>query len=156
MTPHRHELSGEEWAVLKPLLPRRRNGGRRNHVCLRDRYQVSGLVRPLSHHSARKLSDAPAEDMAFLIRRYFPGQAPPAQPVSDNDRYLPRKAIAAIFCFRPRSVDDGMMIKCHGVPLQCMHFSTAGLPDDLHGLLTQPVFQATNQAIIQAQAPMLG
>ena len=31
MTPHRHGLSDEEWAVLEPLLPRRRNGGRHNH-----------------------------------------------------------------------------------------------------------------------------
>ncbi len=52
------------------------------------------------------LSDASTEDIAFLIQRYFPGQEPPSQQVSDNDRYLPRKAIAALFCFRLWSDDD--------------------------------------------------
>jgi len=52
------------------------------------------------------LSDAPTEGIVFLIQRYFPGQAPPTQQVSDNDRYRPRKAIAALFCFRLWSDDD--------------------------------------------------
>jgi TnpA family transposase len=52
------------------------------------------------------LSDAPKEDIAFLLQRYFPGQTLPTQQVSDNDRYLPRKAIAALFSFRLWSVDD--------------------------------------------------
>src|ERR1700674_5214205 len=37
------------------------------------------------------LNDSPTEDMAFLMQRYFPGQALPIQQVSDNDRYRPRK-----------------------------------------------------------------
>ncbi|MET3140070.1 TnpA family transposase [Undibacterium sp. GrIS 1.2] len=59
------------------------------------------------------LGDAPTEDIAFLIQRYFPGQASPTQQVSDNDRYLPRKAIAALFCFRLWSDDDhaGLLAK---------------------------------------------
>lgn len=52
------------------------------------------------------LSDAPREDITFLTQRYFPGQAPATQQVSDNDRYLPRKAIAALLCFRLWSDDD--------------------------------------------------
>ena len=46
------------------------------------------------------LNDAPTEDMEFLIQRYFPGQTLRNQQVSDNDRYLPRKEIAALFGFR--------------------------------------------------------
>ena len=59
------------------------------------------------------LSDAPTEDIAFFIQRYFPGQEPPTQQVSDSDRYLPRKAIAALFCFRLWSDDDhaGLLAK---------------------------------------------
>lgn len=59
------------------------------------------------------LDDAPTEDIAFLIQRYFPGQASPTQKVNDNDRYLPRKAIAALFCFRLWSDDDhaGLLAK---------------------------------------------
>lgn len=46
------------------------------------------------------LNDAPTEDVTFLMQRYFPGQILPTQQVSDNDRYLPRKEIAALFGFR--------------------------------------------------------
>jgi len=53
------------------------------------------------------LSEVPAEDIAFLMQRYFPGQTIlPTQQVSDNDRYLPRKAIAALFGFRLWSDED--------------------------------------------------
>ena len=31
------------------------------------------------------LDDAPTEDIAFLMQRYFPGQALPTQQLSDND-----------------------------------------------------------------------
>jgi TnpA family transposase len=52
------------------------------------------------------LDDAPTEDLAFLMQRYFPGQSLPAQNISDNDRYLPRKKIAALFGFRLWSDED--------------------------------------------------
>ena len=52
------------------------------------------------------LNDAPTEDMAFLMQRYFPGQALPTQQVSDNVRFLPRKEIAALFGFRLCSEED--------------------------------------------------
>ncbi|MEI6828131.1 MAG: Tn3 family transposase [Desulfuromonadales bacterium] len=52
------------------------------------------------------LNDAPAEDIAFLMQRYFPGQALPLQQISDNDRYRPRNEIAALFGFRLWSNED--------------------------------------------------
>ena len=52
------------------------------------------------------LNDAPAEDIAFLMQRYFPGQALPIQQISDNDRYRPRNEIAALFGFRLWSNED--------------------------------------------------
>ena len=52
------------------------------------------------------LIDAPAEDLKFLMQRYFPGKALPTQKVSDNDRYQPRKEITALFGFRLWSDED--------------------------------------------------
>lgn len=52
------------------------------------------------------LDDAPTEDIAFLMQRYFPGQSLPTQQVSDNDRYQPRKVIAALYGFRLWSDED--------------------------------------------------
>ena len=52
------------------------------------------------------MSDAPVKDIAFLMQRYFPGQALPLQQESDSDRYLPRTEIAALYGFRLWSADD--------------------------------------------------
>ena len=46
------------------------------------------------------LADAPVQDVAFLLQRYFPGQVLPSDEANDNDRYLPRKHIAALYGFR--------------------------------------------------------
>ena len=52
------------------------------------------------------MSEAPVKDIAFLMQRYFPGQALPMQQESDSDRYLPRKEIAALYGFRLWSAED--------------------------------------------------
>jgi len=52
------------------------------------------------------LDDAPTQDIAFLMQRYFPGQVLAPQKVSDNERYLPRKEIAALLGFRLWTDED--------------------------------------------------
>jgi len=52
------------------------------------------------------LDDATAQDIAFLVQRYFPGQVLAPQKVSDNERYLPRRKIAALLGFRLWSDED--------------------------------------------------
>ncbi|EGF33715.1 Tn5044 transposase [Oxalobacteraceae bacterium IMCC9480] len=52
------------------------------------------------------LDDAPAQDIAFLMQRYFPGQVLAPQKVSDNERYLPRKEIAVLLGFRLWTDED--------------------------------------------------
>ncbi|MEI8171537.1 MAG: Tn3 family transposase [Rhodoferax sp.] len=52
------------------------------------------------------LVEAPEQDVAFFMQRYFPGQTLPSEEVSDNDRYLPRKGIAALYGFRLWLDDD--------------------------------------------------
>jgi hypothetical protein len=52
------------------------------------------------------LDDAPTQDIAFLMQRYFPGQVLEPQQVTDNERYLPRKQIAALLGFRLWSDED--------------------------------------------------
>jgi len=46
------------------------------------------------------LKDAPPEDIAFLLQRYFPGRTLVARRLSDNEYYAPRKEIAALFGYR--------------------------------------------------------
>lgn len=46
------------------------------------------------------LKDVPPEDIAFLLQRYFPGQAPTMQPLSAKEYYAQRKEIAALFGYR--------------------------------------------------------
>ena len=46
------------------------------------------------------LKDVPPEDIAFLLQRYFPGQAPALQPLSAKEYYAQRKEIAALFGYR--------------------------------------------------------
>jgi len=46
------------------------------------------------------LKDVPPEDIAFLLQRYFPGQAPSMQPLSAKEYYAQRKEIAALFGYR--------------------------------------------------------
>jgi hypothetical protein len=52
------------------------------------------------------LDDAPMQDIEFLMQRYFPGQMLAPQKVNDNERYLPRKEIAALFGFRLWTDED--------------------------------------------------
>ena len=52
------------------------------------------------------VAKAPEQDVAFLLQMYFPGQALPPEEASDNDRYLPRKGIAALYGFRLWCDDD--------------------------------------------------
>ena len=52
------------------------------------------------------LNDAPEKDLTFLMQRYFPGQSLRTQKVGNNDRYHPRKEIAALFGFRLWSDKD--------------------------------------------------
>lgn len=52
------------------------------------------------------LKDAPPEDIAFLLQRYFPGRTLVARRLSDNEYYAPRKEIAALFGYRLRSDAD--------------------------------------------------
>lgn len=52
------------------------------------------------------LDDAPTQDIAFLVQRYFPGQVLAPQKVSDNERYPPRKEIAALLGFRLWTDED--------------------------------------------------
>ena len=47
------------------------------------------------------LSDVPPDDIAFLLQRYFPGQAPILQqPLSAKEYYAQRKEITALFGYR--------------------------------------------------------
>ncbi len=46
------------------------------------------------------LADAPEQDVAFLLQRYFPSQVLPSEDASNNERYFPRKDIAALYGFR--------------------------------------------------------
>jgi TnpA family transposase len=47
------------------------------------------------------LSDVPPDDIAFLLQRYFPGQAPILQqPLSAKEYYSQRKEITALFGYR--------------------------------------------------------
>jgi hypothetical protein len=53
------------------------------------------------------LSDVPPDDIAFLLQRYFPGQAPILQqPLSAKEYYAQRKEIAALFGYRLWSDED--------------------------------------------------
>ena len=52
------------------------------------------------------LNDVPPEDIAFLLQRYFPGQAPTMQPLPAKEYYAQRKEIAAFFGYRLWSDED--------------------------------------------------
>ena len=52
------------------------------------------------------LKDVPPEDIAFLVQRYFPGQAPTMQPLNAKEYYAQRKEIAALFGYRLWSDED--------------------------------------------------
>jgi len=52
------------------------------------------------------LNDVPAEDIAFLLQRYFPGQALTMQPLPAKEYYAQRKEIAALFGYRLWSGED--------------------------------------------------
>lgn len=52
------------------------------------------------------LEDVPPEDIAFLLQRYFPGQAPTMQPLNAKEYYAQRKEIAALFGYRLWSDED--------------------------------------------------
>jgi len=49
---------------------------------------------------AFRLADIPAEDIAFLMRRYFPGQIFRPQAVRKEPYYLQRKQILRLFGYR--------------------------------------------------------
>src|ERR1039457_376945 len=46
------------------------------------------------------LNDVPAEDIEFLLQRYFTGQALTMQPLPAKEYYAQRKEIAALFGYR--------------------------------------------------------
>jgi hypothetical protein len=47
-----------------------------------------------------RLADLPGEDIAFLMRRYFPGQVFRLKPVRKEEYYIQRKEILRLFGYR--------------------------------------------------------
>lgn len=66
------------------------------------------------------LSDVPPDDIAFLLQRYFLGQAPTMQPLSAKEYYAQRKEIAVLFGYRLWSASISLE-RTHGISDRSAH-----------------------------------
>jgi hypothetical protein len=113
-------------------LASRRNGLLAQLYCLLQ----TGYFKAKQSFFAFSLNDVPAEDIAFLLQRYFPGQKLTRQPLPAREYYAQRREIAALFGYRLWSSEDLPTLLDKATMLARIDVTTAFLLAELMAFLT--------------------